>query len=216
MNRAARGFDVASLVVLGGAAAFTAGLYGQLPARVPTHFDLAGNANGWSDRPTGAWLVPAIAIVLWAVIRFARVWSPGAWRERAERSPMAAGAFTAVTLLGAVQAIILWASFHPGVSAGRGLAFALGTFMIAQSFVLPRLQRNPLIGIRDAWTLTSDQNWARTQRFAAYAYVAGGLVSLACGLVGAPPAIAIFALLGSAIVPHGYSYVVARQLAKTE
>ena len=81
-------------------------------------------------------------------------------------------------------------------------------------FVLPRLQRNPLIGIRDAWTLTSDENWARTQRFASYAYVAGGLVSLACGVAGAPPAIALVALLASALVPHGYSYVVARQLAR--
>ena len=41
-------------------------LYGPepLPARVPTHFDLAGHPNGWGS-PAALFLLPAIALVLY-------------------------------------------------------------------------------------------------------------------------------------------------------
>jgi uncharacterized membrane protein len=49
-------------------------IYGAppLPPRIPTHFDLAGNINGWSG-PRMLWLLPAIAtcvVALMTVIGF--------------------------------------------------------------------------------------------------------------------------------------------------
>ena len=58
----------------------------------------------------------------------------------------------------------------------------MGAFLFALSFVMPRIRRNPVIGIRVAWTLASDENWARTHRFASYTFAAAGVVAL----VGAP------------------------------
>jgi uncharacterized membrane protein len=212
MNRSSRAFDVATLLVLAGTVALTLALYDALPARIPTHFGLSGHADGWTRRDVGAWLLPGIALVVWAVLRFASVWCPGDWKERAARSPMAAAAFFCAALLAGIQAIVLWASFHPGESAGRPLALVMGGFLLSLSFVMPRIRRNPVIGIRVAWTLASDENWARTHRFASYTFAGAGLVALAAGLLGGAPAapVAFVALLLGALAPMVYSYVVAR------
>ncbi|MGH7298484.1 MAG: SdpI family protein [Polyangiaceae bacterium] len=212
MSRSNRVFDAGTLLLLGGAVALTAAVYPDLPARIPTHFGLSGYANDWTRREIGAWLVPGIAVATWALVRFAAAWCPGAWKERAARSPMAAGAFLTASLLASIQATILWASFHPGESVGRGLAVAMGVFLLALSFVMPRIRRNPVIGIRVAWTLASDENWARTHRFASYTFAAAGVVALAGALFGGTVAgpIAIAALLLGALAPTVYSYVVAR------
>lgn len=44
-------------------------LYGtnRLPSRIPTHFDLAGNANAWGP-PSSLWLLPVVATVIYALI----------------------------------------------------------------------------------------------------------------------------------------------------
>jgi uncharacterized membrane protein len=54
-------FALAGLLWVTGSA-----LYGPepLPARVPTHFDLAGHPNGWGS-PAALFLLPAIALVLY-------------------------------------------------------------------------------------------------------------------------------------------------------
>jgi uncharacterized membrane protein len=39
--------------ILGGAFADSWLLYSLLPQRVPTHFDFAGGANGWTEKPFG-------------------------------------------------------------------------------------------------------------------------------------------------------------------
>lgn len=40
-------------------------LKGRLPSRVPTHFDIAGRANGWMDRGSLPWLVFGLPIGIW-------------------------------------------------------------------------------------------------------------------------------------------------------
>ena len=97
-------------------------------------------------------------------------------------------------------------------SVGRGLALVMGVFLLALSFVMPRIRRNPVLGIRLAWTLASDENWARTHRFASYTFAAAGVVALAGALLGGPSAgpVSIVALLAGALAPAVYSYFVAR------
>jgi uncharacterized membrane protein len=44
-------------------------LYGpeRLPDRIPTHFDLSGNPNGWGS-PGALWLLPIVAVVFYLAI----------------------------------------------------------------------------------------------------------------------------------------------------
>jgi uncharacterized membrane protein len=66
-----------------------------------------------------------------------------------------------------------------------------------------------------AWTLASDENWARTHRFAGRAFAVSGVISLLGALVGgsAALAVAVVGVLAASLVPAVYSYVIARSEA---
>jgi uncharacterized membrane protein len=206
--------DVAAVALLAGAGAITAVLYERLPARVPTHFNAHGVANGWMDRPVGAFILLFGGLVAWGFARFAKVIVPASWRGRIAEAPMAAAAFIFAASFTAFQVLFLYAATHRGESIGRGLAIAMGALWLALGQLMPRLRRNPILGIRTAWTLTSDENWLRTHRVAGYTFAAGGLVALMAGLAGGAMAssIATAAVITSGIAPAVYSYFLARRL----
>ena len=67
--------ELASLVALGTMAWMTwTALYGPdpLPQRVPTHFDSAGNANGWGS-PGGIVLLPLFGVLIYGVLSVAPI-----------------------------------------------------------------------------------------------------------------------------------------------
>jgi uncharacterized membrane protein len=209
--------DVFALAVLGGGALITAALYPELPAQIPIRFDARGVAKAWMDRSAGAWLLPALGVATWGVLRFAGGIVPASWRARVTTPAMTASAFVFAAFFTAMQVLVLYASMHPTETIGRGLALAIGVMWLALAQLMPRLRRNPLIGVRTAWTLTSDENWLRTHRVAAYAFAGGGAIAVLAGVGGGAAAspIAIASILTSTLIPAVHSYLLARRLPPT-
>ncbi len=210
---AVRRMDMVSMGVIGLTAALTLAVYDRLPLRMATHFDLSGQPNGWMPRAMGAWFCPVFAVGLWATLRFLpRVLPKKEAGRLGDGTPALMAALT-VAFLAAVHVLILWVGIVPGASITNAVWLLLGAFYVAIGLVLPRIKRNALMGIRTPWTLTSDENWARTQRVGGYAMVVGGLVAGLAGTVGGSPGgiVAIAALILSALVPAGYSLVLARR-----
>ena len=54
--------------VIGGMLIFTALVYAGLPERIPTHWNLSGEVDGWSGRLWGSLLAPVIAAALWVLM----------------------------------------------------------------------------------------------------------------------------------------------------
>ncbi len=208
------GFDLAAVGILAATALLTASLHARLPERVPTHFDVHGVADGSMQRALGAWLLPVTAGATWVLLRLGALLLPEAWRARLRASPVALATLLVVLLLCALQYIILYAALRSAPNVGMPLGFVLGGFWIALGLVLPRVRRNPWLGVRTPWTLSSDENWARTHRLAGSSFCLGGLVAIGCTLAGAMP-VALLIVVVSALVPAVYSFVLARKLPPT-
>ena len=203
--------DHLSLGAIAGTGVLTATLYSRLPPRIPVHFDVHGAANRWLGREIGAWLLPATSLGLWLLLRFGGAILPSAWKGRMMASPTAAVGAIVVALFCAMQGIVLYAALVKPPTVAVSLGVVLGAFWIALGLVMPRIRRNPWIGVRTAWTLSSDENWARTHRFAGYAFtVAGALAIIAVAAGHASVATAL--IVASAVVPMIYSFVLARHL----
>jgi uncharacterized membrane protein len=210
---ALRRMDLVGLGALGLAAAVTAAVYGALPDPIATHFDLHGTPNGWMPRAIGAWLMPVFGLGVWAFVRFMARVLPRADKTRLGESTLALVAALTAIFMAAVHVLLLRVALVPGASILHGTWLAMGALWIALGMILPRVRRNPLVGVRTPWTLTSDENWARTHRVAGYAMASGGCVGILAALVGgaAAGALALVALIGSALVPAVYSLVYARR-----
>jgi uncharacterized membrane protein len=205
-------YDGLSLLLVAGMFGGAVWARGAIPGPIPTHFGLDGHPNGWSSGWFGLLALPGASLLLFAWLRLGTALLPAQWRERMEASPVSVATAAVVAVLGAVQAISFYVALHPKVAAGGPISVALGALSVGVGLLYPKLRRNPWMGVRTAWTLSSDENWARTHRFGGLTAVAGGLVAIAVGFFSPQAAIAAF-MLGLA-APLVYSFVLARQLAE--
>lgn len=201
-------FDVASLGLIVGMAVLPGAVYTRLPLRVPTHFD----ASGWMGRFPGVWIIPLTALGTWLLVRPGARLLSSAWRARMEKSPSAEVAMLLALLCTGMQSVSLYAALAQPASVAMYLGIPLGVFWFGLGLVMPRVRRNPWMGIRTPWTLSSDENWARTHRVAGRAFAIAGALTVVGTLLTHSLAVGIAAILTSCLVPAAYSFLLARRL----
>lgn len=204
--------DLVTLALIGGTTLLTASLYGRLPVRIPIHFDIHGTPDGWMNKNLGAWLLTGTALGFWLFLRVGARLLPPRWAERMATSPIDLVAALMTFLLCSLQIMTLHAALTEAPSVGMMLGVLIGAFWLVLGLVLPRVRRNPWIGVRTPWTMTSDENWARTHRVAGYAFTAAGAFGLIGTALTRSCVIALVAMLASGFVPMLYSFVLARRL----
>lgn len=193
-------------------------LFPQLPDIVPTHWDAAGNVDGWSGRMAtlGLDLLPLGLLVLFYALP--KIDPRGKAYER-----MGSFYTGVVTLFTVFLICMTWTTeltvfgiipqnespigIFTGVTVGIGLML-LGNY-------LPKVKRNYSFGCKTPWALDNDQNWRLTHRFGGVAMVLAGLVTVVSGLFshqmgGAAVVLLVAAVIGSSLATYAYSYLVFR------
>ena len=165
-----------SLMIVVAAFIVSAVVYPRLPATIPTHWDLAGQPNGWSSRFWGAWLIPIFLLGMWALVRVLPRIDP-----RGSNYAKFGGAFEAIIdaimlFMLALHVVALRAALGHPVEMQRILPIGIGVLLIVIGNLLPRARPNWFVGIRTPWTLSSDRVWEKTHRFGGRLFVAGGLI----------------------------------------
>ncbi|HVH46329.1 MAG TPA: SdpI family protein [Labilithrix sp.] len=204
--------DLVALSVIAGTAALTGALYARLPERIPRHFDIHGVADGWTSRSLGAWLLPLTAVGLWILLRPGALLLPSAWRARMDQSPTAQVTALVAILMSSLQCVMLYSALQQPESVGTLHGLLLGAFWLGLGLILPRVRRNPWMGVRTPWTLSSDENWARTHRIAGYTFVIAGALAVLGTLITQSAALGIALILASGLIPVVYSFLLARRL----
>jgi uncharacterized membrane protein len=201
--------DGISFFLIAGSLVLGAVLFPSLPSEIPWKFGFSGHPIAWMPKATGVWWLPASALGVWALLRLTPSILPLAWKERMQASPVSAAALATTALLVLLDLLCLSGALHPESIPGR-MYIVLGIYFIVLGQLLPRIRRNPLIGIRTTWTITSDENWLRTHRFGGYTMTLGGLAAIGLSLLSPPAAVA--AILAGVIAPVIYSFLLARRL----
>jgi uncharacterized membrane protein len=172
-----------ALLVLA-ACAVSAWYYPHLPASVPTHWDLAGRPNNYSNRFWGAAQFPILMGALWLMLLVLPKIAPKGFRL----DPFL-DAFDAV-LVGIIAACLVWniivlhAAANPGVWKNYPIYLPLGIIFIIVGNYMGKFRKNFFVGVRTPWTLASDEVWARTHRLAGRLFVIYGLIVIANALLG--------------------------------
>jgi len=203
------------VALLGVVTAFVAtwSVFEQLPDPLPIHFDMHGQPNGWMPKAIGAWGLPAFSFVLWLIMRFLPSMLPKSDKKRLTAGSVPLVAMITALFTSAVHIVVLYVALTPKADVIRIVFTLVALMFIALGLVMPRLRRNPIMGIRTPWTLTSDENWARTHRIAGYSMVLGGVLAGACAFVGGIFCAVggIIAIVISTLIPAVWSLVYARR-----
>jgi len=186
-------------------------LYPHMPMRVPTHWDINGQPNGYSSRFWGAAMWPLLIFGLAALtVVLPRISPKGFGMESF------AGVFGLMMLV--VQGVVLVHGIA-AMLAGAGHAvpmtiivhLSFGVLLMVLGNYMGKLRRNFFAGIRTPWTLASEAVWERTHRLAGWLFVLAGVV-----MVIAAPFHAMRLLLGvvlsACLIPVAYSYFIYRRL----
>lgn len=184
-------------------------LYPLLPERIATHWNAAGEPNGWESRFTGAIVFPGILAVLNVFV------------------PMFLRADPKYENIGTkIKELIMWiipvvscicAGFTLSAAMGRELPVQIivpllvGLMFIITGNYLPKTKQSYTVGIKLPWTLSSEENWNRTHRLAGFLWVGAGIIMLIAAWFPFR-ALVIFPLTAAVIiVPCVYSCLLFRK-----
>lgn len=191
--------------------------YPRLPARVPTHWGVNGQPNGYSSRGFATLFFPALVLAIWGVLR----WLPAIDPRRANYAKMQ-GSYdlvvnAALTIVLVSQIGSMAAALGMHVAIERVIPAAIGVMLVVIGNVLPRARPNWWFGIRTPWTLSNDRVWERTHRIGGQLMVAAGVLIVAASFL--PPLFALPAIVvlgaGSSLAAVVYSYFAWREETKS-
>ena len=184
--------------------------YPGLDERVPTHWNMSGEVDGWSNRFAAAWLIPLVMAVMVVIFRVIPHIDP-----RRANYPKFSGVYE--TLVIVVMAFMLCMHFLL-LASGSGYEMpverivpaAVGVMFIVLGTLLPRAHPNWFVGIRTPWTLSSDLSWERTHRLGGTLFMISGALAIVSAFAFPEKGswVLIVTGVGSVLLLFAYSYVV--------
>lgn len=197
------------LLIVIAAFAATASVYSSLPARVPTHWNMAGQPNGWSSRFWGAWMLPLILIAMWVIMWILPAIDPRGSNYAKFRPAFEAIIIALMLFMLGLHIVILRAGLGYPARMERVVPLGVGILLIVIGNLLPRARPNWFVGIRTPWTLSSDRVWEKTHRLGGRLFVAAGVISVLAAILSAHWAhvVMIVAMLIMTFTVVIYSYV---------
>lgn len=191
----------------------TLAVYPRLPEQVPTHWNMSGQADDWSSRLWGAWMIPLVMAFMLLAFRAFPLIDP-----RRENYPKFAGAYEGILIIVLLFMLALHLSLIATMlgwpmAAMRLLPVAVGLLLIGIGALLPKAHANWFIGIRTPWTLSNDRVWEKTHRVGGGVMIATGVLVAASAFL-APPwthRVMAGAIATMAIIVVAYSYFAWRQ-----
>jgi uncharacterized membrane protein len=188
--------------------------YPHLPGSVATHWNMRGEADGYSPK----WALFLIGPGLMAgtmVLMYCLPWlSPRRFEVDSFRSTYLQIMLMLVAMIGYFSAVTVWAGVGHRLDVGRAIIGGVCLLLALMGNLMGKVRRNFYIGVRTPWALANERVWNATHRFAAKTLVAGGLVGLALTVAGLNGWPVMAVLLAGALIPVGYSLVFYKQLER--
>ena len=192
-------------------------LWNKLPDRMPNHWGINGQVDGYASKPVATLLLPCInlvAAVLFLILpridpKFARYDEE---TQASLRRTFAAMRLASTLFLSLVALAVMATPLYPAIPMPTVIIPGLGLLLMVYGNLMTKLRPNWFYGIRTRWTLESREVWIKTHRLGGRLMMAGGACILIFGLLLPMKLFFICVLLPSivvmGIVPIVYSYLV--------
>lgn len=178
-------------------------LWQRLPDRIPTHFGVDDQPNGYSSRAFAVLGLPGILAALELFCVFATSADP---RRRGIDRRMLGLLLWIIPLMsiGCCGVCYATALGYP-VQVGTVLCLLLGAIVTVLGNYMPKCGRNYSVGIRTRWALEDPENWRCTHRLAGFTFSLGGLLTMVLAFLA--PLWCLASILAAALLPVLYSYL---------
>jgi immunity protein, SdpI family len=195
------------------AAAASIIVYPKLPDRVPTHFDIRGNPDGFGPRWVPTVIFPVMILALWGLMRGLPKIDPRRANYAKMQDTYDLVVNLVLTMVTALHLLILAGATGSHVPFVRLIPAVVGVAFIAIGNLLPRAKPNWWFGIRTPWTLSNDRVWERTHRVGGYVMSLIGVFAVISSFFATEVAFVAFMAVAGAMTLGliAYSYFAWRQ-----
>ena len=190
-------------------AAVVAVLYPKLPDQIPTNWGFDGDVTYGSKNTI--WIITGMLVL------FAFMYDILPHIDPRKKNYQKFGRiydFFGVGLqifLAAMVGIIISESYHPGrIQTGKVILIAMSLLFVLIGNYMPKIQSNFYMGIKNPWTLSSDEVWRKTHRLAGRMYVGSGVLTLIAALflpMHVAGMVLLVVVLGASVVIMAASYL---------
>lgn len=183
-------------------------LWNRLPEQMPTHWNAAGEVDGWSSKPFAVLGLPLILLAAQWLCVLATTTDP-------KRQNHSEKIYHLVFWIMPVLSIVLHAVTYltvlgVGVRMEMVMPIFMGLLFVIIGNYLPKCKQSYTIGIKIPWTLNNEENWNKTHRLAGWVWVIGGIAIMLTGFFGGFVAFFVITLV-MVLVPAIYSYLLHRK-----
>jgi uncharacterized membrane protein len=187
-------------------------LWNRLPDPMPSHWNAAGEIDGYMSKFWGVFLLPiitAMLVPLFLVIPHIDPLKANIAKFRGIFNGFIV-AFVAYMLY--VYVLTLFAALGIPFNMTVMLLPVIGLLFIGVGYMMGKAKRNFFIGIRTPWTLSSETVWDETHKLGSKLFMLGGAVTIVSVFLGEN---GIWLILGvmliAAFTPIVYSYILWRR-----
>ncbi len=191
-------------------------------AKVPIHWNLYNQIDGWASKTTAMLPFWLFNVAIFLLMMFSGKLSP-VFRQNVER-------YNAIMPVMTLGLVIFFAIFHVYMlllaanpewqSKVQIIFILLGAMFIFLGNILPKTPRNYIAGIKTPWTIYSDEIWRKTSRVGGFCFFILGVLLFIRGIfnIHAPwmNLLMLVGLLVLVFVPVAYSFVLYQKGKKEE
>lgn len=183
--------------------------YQKLPDIMPTHWNFAGEADGFGSKETFVWLFPGIAVGMLILFWVLPKLNPR--KEKYNKFALAWEVMQAVIIgyFAYMYFVSIYAAMVPDVNISVFVLVGIGVMFLIMGNYMGKVRQNYFVGIKTPWTIDNEDVWNKTHRFGGWCFVIAALIFIFQGLTGWV-SIWLFglAVIIAALVPIVYSYVI--------
>ena len=187
--------------------------YSILPDQVATHWNAAGEVDGWGSKTMGAFIAPIIMIAMYVLFIFLPRLDPKKENYQNFKGVYKGFQLLLIAFLAAMHFITNGVNLGYNLSIDKLMPILVGVLFIVIAFFLKNIKPNWFIGIRTPWTLSNDQVWKKTHQFASKIFILIGILFILFSYlkVSLWPWLMIF-LLALIVLIFLYSYLEYRKI----
>lgn len=206
--------EIIPLLVLAITVAASFYFYSVFPERVPVHWGITGQVDGWGSRATGAFAIPGMLVGMYILFLVLPYLDPK--RERYEQFAKTYLTFRTliISFLAVIYFIASLSAMGYNISVGFWIPILVGLLFVFIGNFLAKVKMNWFMGIRTPWTMSSEEVWNKTHRAGSKMFILAGLLMMLTAFVAPIMKVIVFItamviILGGTI---GYSYWLYRGL----
>jgi uncharacterized membrane protein len=187
--------------------------YPGMSERVQTHWNMSGEADGWSSRFSVAWMLPLVMAVMVVIFRGLPHVDPRRANYEKFRGAYDAIVIVILAFMLGMHFLLLATGSGYVLPVARIVPGSVGVMFIVLGVLLPKAHPNWFVGIRTPWTLSSDVSWERTHRLGGTLFLLSGVLALLAAFAFPEKAawVLVASGVGSVILLFVYSFIVWRE-----